>query len=125
MHKDIIYLAQFTTFELKTLLETHDKVVILLPVGSVEPHGPHLSLETDTLISISAAETAIGLLNEQGIKALIAPSIPYGVTNCAEQFKGAITVDAQVLTAFITSIINGFMDNGFIHCCSGVGSGSS
>ena len=112
-----IYLAQYTTFELKTLLETHEKVVILLPVGSVEPHGPHLSLETDTLISISAAETAVNIIEKQGFKALIAPPIPYGVTNCAEKFKGAITVDATVLSNFISCVIKGFMDNGFLHCC--------
>ena len=117
MSTNNIYLAQYTTFELQTLLETHDKVVILLPVGSVEPHGPHLSLETDTLISINAAETAISVLKSQGIEALIAPAIPYGVTNCAEQFKGAITVESKVLTDFIKAVIKGFMDNGFLHCC--------
>jgi len=111
------YLAHYTTFELAELLENNDKVVILLPVGSVEPHGPHLSLQTDTLISVCAAEAAISKIADKGYKALIAPAIPYGVTNCAEQFKGAITVEAEALTAFITSVIQGFVANGFEHCC--------
>jgi len=111
------YLAHYTTFELEQLLEKNPKVVILLPVGSVEPHGPHLTLETDTLISVSAAETAIEKLAEKGITALIAPSIAYGVTNCASQFKGAISIDGKVLTNFIVSAIKGFLSNGFAHCC--------
>ena len=111
------YLAHYTTFELEQLLEQNPKVVILLPVGSVEPHGPHLTLETDTLISISAAKTAVKTLKEKGITALIAPSIPYGVTNCASQFKGAISIDGEVLTNFIVSAIKGFISNGFAHCC--------
>ena len=111
------YLAHYTTFELEQLLEKNPKLVILLPVGSVEPHGPHLTLETDTLISISAAETAVKQLEVKGITALIAPSIPYGVTNCASQFKGAISIEGKVLTSFITSTIKGFLSNGFTHCC--------
>ena len=117
MEKLSAYLAHYTTFELEKLLLENPKVVILLPVGSVEPHGPHLTLETDTLISISAAEAAIDKLDQQGIKALIAPAIPYGVTNCAAKFKGAISVEENALTAFIASVIKGFIDNGFLHCC--------
>ncbi len=112
-----VYLAHYTTFDLAKLLESEDKVVILLPVGSVEPHGPHLSLQTDTLISICAAEAAIEKLASEGIKALIAPAIPYGVTNCAAQFKGAITVESEALTSFVASVMKGFIANGFSHCC--------
>ena len=110
------YLAQYTTFELENLL-AEQSIVILLPVGSVEPHGPHLELQTDTLISISAAEAAVNKLKDNHVKALIAPEIPYGVTNCASKFKGAITVQADALTAFLSSVLKGFISNGFIHCC--------
>jgi len=113
-----IYLDTFTTFELEALLNSKETVVILLPVGSVEPHGPHLTLATDTQISKSAAKTAISKLAAQGITALIAPSVPYGVTNCAAQFKGAVTVDPDALTAFLSSIMQGFRSNGFAHCCA-------
>jgi creatinine amidohydrolase len=117
-HPSNIYLDRFTTFELEELLNTNETVVILLPVGSVEPHGPHLSLATDTQISQSAAEAAIDKLSAKGITALIAPSVPYGVTNCAAQFKGAVTVAPEALTAFLSSIMQGFQSNGFAHCCA-------
>lgn len=115
MKSNATYLENYTTFELKEYLT--DDVVILLPVGSVEPHGPHLSLQTDTLISRFAAEKAFEKLSQAGQKALIAPAIPYGVTECAEAFPGAVTVAPEILTAFIKSVIEGFINTGFSHCC--------
>jgi creatinine amidohydrolase len=37
-------------------------VVALVPVGSTEPHGPHLGLGTDVAISRAACERAVALL---------------------------------------------------------------
>ena len=42
-------------------------LVALLPVGSVEPHGPHLPLGTDTLISEAACRAAA-----PGLRAVVA-----------------------------------------------------
>ncbi len=44
-------LADMTTEGLRALLGGGLPCVALLPVGSVEPHGPHLPLSTDTTIS--------------------------------------------------------------------------
>ncbi|PCJ49199.1 MAG: hypothetical protein COA74_06440 [Gammaproteobacteria bacterium] len=115
--KSPIYLDKYTTFELEELLKNSTTPVILLPVGSVEPHGPHLTLATDTLISVSAAEVAVDKLADKGITALIAPAVPYGVTNCAAQFKGAVTVEPEALSVFLCSIMKGLFNNGFVHCC--------
>ncbi len=51
-------------------------LVVLVPVGSLEPHGPHLSLETDTEISLGAAERAAARLEERGLAVRIAPAVP-------------------------------------------------
>lgn len=42
--------------------ERKDKDVVILPIGSVEQHGPHLPLYTDTIIS----EGFSNLLSEIG-----------------------------------------------------------
>lgn len=92
-------------------------VVVLLPVGSVEPHGPHLPLGTDTLIGEAAADRAAARLRAEGTRCRVAPAVPYGVTDFAEGFAGAISVPAEALTAFLRAVILGYLGAGFSHVC--------
>ena len=109
-------LADLTTEKTHALLEG-GPVAVLLPVGSVEPHGPHLPLATDTIISDRAALGAVSLLAEKGITAVLAPPIPYGVTNFAEGFAGAISVPPAALTSFLRAVIEACLRAGFSHVC--------
>jgi creatinine amidohydrolase len=110
-------LGERTTEHLAVLLAAGQPLVALLPVGSVEPHGPHLPLATDTIISESAAARAAELLGQGGVTALVAPAVPYGVTDFAAGFAGAISVPAAALTAFLRVVVQGYLDAGFWHVC--------
>lgn len=110
-------LGAMTTDELEGLLAGGEPVVVLVPVGSVEPHGPHLPLVTDTIISQASAGRAAALLSASGVGAVVAPAVAYGVTNCAAAFKGAVTVEAEALSRYLRSMIDGFLRNGFSHVC--------
>jgi len=90
---------------------------VLLPVGSVEPHGPHLPLTTDTIISHTAATRALGALQARGIAAVVAPPVHYGVTDFAAGFPGAVGVPAAALTAFLKAVIEAYLASGFDHVC--------
>ena len=92
------HLSEVDTETLRAQL-AQGPVVALLPVGSVEPHGPHLPLGTDTFISQAVAERAALRLQERGVHTMIAPSVPYGVTDFASGFQGAISVPADALRA--------------------------
>ena len=109
-------LAGLTTEEARALVGC-PPAVVLLPVGSVEPHGPHLPLHTDTRISEEACERAAAVLVEQGVATYVAPSIPYGVTDFAAGFAGAIGVPANVLTSFVAAIVQRFLADGWSHVC--------
>lgn len=107
-------LADLTTLQSAELAERQPSCAIL-SVGSVEPHGPHLPLGTDTLISERAAEDAARVLEERGVTCVIAPSVPYGVTNFAEGFSGAIGVPAEALTLLLRSICERLLHDGWSH----------
>ena len=82
-------LAELTYDEVAAACAAGDAVAIV-PVGSVEPHGPHLPLDTDTTISETCAARAARELEAKGVATVIAPSVPYGVTEYARGFAGAI-----------------------------------
>ena len=109
-------LAEMTTDEVRALLARPPSAV-LVPVGSVEPHGPHLPLGTDTLISETAATRACDVLGGRGIAAALAPSVPYGVTDFAEGFAGAVSVPAEALTSLLRAIATRLLADGWSHVC--------
>lgn len=66
--------------------------VVLLPVGSVEAHGPHLPLATDTIISGEVARRAALELQQKGTHTLILPPLQYVVTDFSRDFSGTISI---------------------------------
>jgi len=107
-------LAELTYEDVAEVVKGGNAVAIV-PVGSVEPHGPHLPLDTDTVISETCAVRAARLLTEDGVPTVIAPSVPYGVTEYASGFAGAIGVPPEALTPFLRAIAEKLLAAGFAH----------
>jgi creatinine amidohydrolase len=105
------------TYEEVAALFTSGNAVAIVPVGSVEPHGPHLPLDTDTTISVTCAQRAADRLEKEGVTAVVAPSVPYGVTDYASGFAGAIGVPAETLTPLLRAIAQRLLTEGFAHVC--------
>jgi creatinine amidohydrolase len=103
------------TYEEVAELCSRPASVAIVPVGSVEPHGPHLPLDTDTTISETCALRAADALEKMGIAAVVAPSVPYGVTDYAKGFAGAVGVPAATLTALLRAIASELLATGFSH----------
>ena len=110
-------LGDVSSTDLDAAMGERRPTVALVPVGSVEPHGPHLPLATDTIISQAAARRAAEKLAAEGVTALLSPAIPYGVTQFASGFAGAISVPGEVLAAFLRAVVKGHLDTGFAHVC--------
>ncbi len=79
--------------------------IALLPVGSTEPHGPHLPLDTDVTIALSQARQAAVLMQAAGIRALVLPPLAYGLTNWTDGFAGRITLKPGTLWALVEDIV--------------------
>jgi creatinine amidohydrolase len=110
-----VFVARMTTEELAAVLRGAAPVAVLLPVGAIEPHGPHLPLDTDVVISRAAAARAVTRLRARGVHALVAPEVAYGVTQCATGFAGAASVPAPALRDYLRGVIEGWIANGVAH----------
>jgi mycofactocin precursor peptide peptidase len=69
--------------------------LVLVPVGSVEQHGPHLPLDTDTAIADAVAHRAADLLRSDHV--LVAPAITYGASGEHQAFPGTSSIGTDVL----------------------------
>jgi creatinine amidohydrolase len=90
-----------------------ENVVVVLPVGAVEAHGPHLPLATDGIISESMAHSGAKKLSERGLTALILPALSYTSAGFAAAFPGTISLPPDHVTRTIIGIAAGLADAGF------------
>lgn len=106
--------SELTTVELDALADGPRIPVLLLPVGTVEPHGPHAPLGTDVLIATAICErTARALASDERVRALVLPAIPFGVTRYAAAFRGTVSVSPATLTAFVVELCESLARDGF------------
>lgn len=69
--------------------------IVLIPVGSTEQHGPHLPLDTDTLVAEELARRA--LLGTNGL--LLGPTIAVSASGEHAGFAGTLSIGNEVMTA--------------------------
>jgi len=86
----------------------HDTV--LLSVGSLECHGRHLPMGTDTLIPQKLLE-----LIEPDCDWLIAPTIPFGACDYFREFPGTISLGEDGLYTVLKKVIDGYYAHGARH----------
>ncbi len=77
-----------------------EKDIVLLPVGSVEQHGPANPLGTDALIAEALAKEAA---KRTGVLSL--PLIPFGISFHHMDFPGTTTVDEEALISYVMGVI--------------------
>ncbi|UPG67396.1 mycofactocin biosynthesis peptidyl-dipeptidase MftE [Gordonia hongkongensis] len=74
-------------------------ITLLVPLGSVEQHGPHLPLDTDTRIAAAIAERVCGRSKASGL--LCAPDLNYGASGEHEGFAGTISIGHEALRGLL------------------------
>ena len=71
--------------------------LLVVPLGSVEQHGHHLPLATDTSVACAAAEAAVASMD--GV--LLAPPLAYGASGEHEGFPGTVSIGTEALTGLL------------------------
>ncbi len=80
---------------------------VLLPTGTLEPHGV-INNGADITAPLAMAKTIARRTN-----AMIAPVLPYGITGSMEAYPGAFQITEAAYRPFIKQILEGLAKNGF------------
>ncbi len=92
--------GELTWPEAKERLQQVDTA--LLPVGSVEQHGPHLTLDTDAFDANYLALRIADACSDP--KPLVLPHISYGVSYHHDEFKGTVSISNDTLAKLVYDI---------------------
>lgn len=107
------HFAELTSPRIAALRESSRTPVVLLPLGAVEPHGPHGPLATDEIISTGMCErAAMDLTDDPEVRVLTLPPIPYGVTRSAAGFAGVVGVSEDTLHAQLVDVCGSLIGQG-------------
>lgn len=79
--------------------------VVLVPVGSVEQHGPHLPFDTDTRIATAVTEGVARQLGDDGIHVVVAPPLTYGASGEHQGFAGTVSIGTDVLRLVLVELV--------------------
>jgi creatinine amidohydrolase/Fe(II)-dependent formamide hydrolase-like protein len=104
------FLTYLTSPEIAELPK--ERAVVVLSVASVEQHGPHLPVITDSLVGQTVLGKALERLSPQA-QVWVIPPLEYGKSNEHRTFAGTLTLSAQTLAAVIRDIAASLARAGF------------
>jgi len=86
--------------------------VILVPIGAIEQHGPHLPVHEDSIVAEWSAYK-IAELTDGEVDVLVAPALHYGHSPTFRGFEGNLSLSAETLRAAVRDIIESLVKSGF------------
>jgi creatinine amidohydrolase len=82
----------------------------IVPVGTLEDHGPHLPIDTDvTLVSAICRQAAARLAGET----VLLPPIVHGYSPHHMDFPGTITIGWDTFCRYVTDVATSLVSHGF------------
>src|SRR6266705_797022 len=96
--------------------------VVVLPIGYVEDHGPHLPLDVDNFLIWSICEAAA---QRAAGDILLMPIIPFGYETHHMDFHGTIDIQIEHLLHFVLDVTKSVAHHGFERILIADGHGSN
>jgi creatinine amidohydrolase len=94
--RDPSRLAALTSAE----LEARSERLVVVPVGAVEQHGPHLPLETDTLLATAVAEAIVA----RTPGTLLGPTLELGCSSHHSSFAGTLSLRTETFVGLLVDV---------------------
>jgi creatinine amidohydrolase len=84
--------------------------VVVLPVGTIEQHGPHLPLITDVLTASEMSRLAVESIPSE---AVLMPPVFYAFNEHHLDFPGTIAIEGPTFISYVTDIGRSLAHHGF------------
>jgi creatinine amidohydrolase len=104
-------LAQLTWEEVRDL--ERGQTLVVLPVGAIEAHGPHLPLDSDVVIATAMARSGAKRLAARGRTVLILPALAYTAAGFGAAFHGTVSISGITVTAVMVDLARSLSRHGF------------
>lgn len=99
---------RLTTLRRQQVAALAPHAVAVLPIGSLEQHGEHLPLGTDSLLVENVIERALTVRRD----AVLCPTLPYGFSD-HHQFAVALSLPPRTLLDVLESLLGSLVAAGF------------
>ena len=87
--------------------------MVILPLGSIEQHGPHLPVEVDSQLGEQVALRTARVMAERGQPVLVLPMFWPGISEHHMSFGGTITLGFDTYRAVVEDICRSVLRAGF------------
>ena len=77
------------------------RLILAVPLGSTEQHGPHLPLSTDTDIAVALCERVAAVRP----RVVVAPAVAYGSSGEHAGFTGTLSIGQAALESVVTELV--------------------
>jgi creatinine amidohydrolase len=87
-------------------VRARDVRVLLLPIGSTEPHANHLGYGNDARTAGALAALSAARANQQGARVLVLPTMPYGVNTNLVAIPYAQSIRPATMMQFVKDVVD-------------------
>jgi mycofactocin system creatininase family protein len=100
-----------------TELGSAAELILVVPLGSTEQHGPHLPISTDTDVAVAVAHRAAAVRPD----VVVAPALPYGSSGEHAGFPGTLSIGQGALEHVVVELVRSADAFGSVVLVSGHG----
>jgi creatinine amidohydrolase len=87
--------------------------IVIVPVASMEQHGPHLATGVDIVLCSAVADRLASLLLSGGTPAVVTPCVWSGLAEHHMSIGGSVTLDYPALASILRGIVRSAARAGF------------